>query len=49
MVEQTFGALFLVALFAPVAAVFAGVALLAWPHRTITRHQKTMHHEPSHA
>jgi hypothetical protein len=33
MVEQVFGTLFLVALFAPAATVVAGVALLAWPRR----------------
>jgi hypothetical protein len=44
MVEQIFGALFALALVAPVAAVVIGVALLAWPRGkvaqqlTISRH-----------
>jgi hypothetical protein len=31
MVEQIFGALFVLTLVAPVVAVVVGVALLAWP------------------
>jgi hypothetical protein len=50
MVEQMFGALFLVTVFAPPAAVIAGVAVLfAWPRREVSRRQSTMDHAPAHA
>jgi hypothetical protein len=44
MVEQIFGALFILTLVGPAAAVVVGVALLAWPrgkderHVTVSRH-----------
>jgi hypothetical protein len=41
MVEQIFGALFIIALTAPAAAVVAGVAMLLLPGRT-SRRQATV-------
>jgi len=49
MVEQFFGALFILALTLPAVAVLAGVAILAWPSGQITRHHKTVHHVPARA
>jgi hypothetical protein len=43
MVEQVFGTLFLITLFAPAATVVAGVALLAWPRRQ-PRQTTLVHH-----
>jgi len=37
MVEQVFGVLFVLTLVAPVAAIVAGVALLAWPRGNVGR------------
>jgi hypothetical protein len=37
MVEQIFGALFVLTLVVPVAAIVGGVALLAWPRGKVAR------------
>jgi hypothetical protein len=49
MVEQIFGALFVLTLVAPVVAVVAGVALLAWPGGKVARHVTVSRQEHAHA
>jgi hypothetical protein len=44
MVEQIFGALFVLALSAPFAAVVVGAALLAWPRGKVVGHVTASRH-----
>ena len=44
MVEQIFGALFVLALVTPVVAVVAGAALLAWPRGQVAQQLTVSRH-----
>jgi hypothetical protein len=44
MVEQIFGALFVLTLVAPVAAIVAGAALLAWPRGKVAQQMTVSRH-----
>ena len=49
MVEQVFGALFVLTLATPAMAVVVGIVLLAWPRRGQTRQAGVSHGVSAHA